>query len=352
MRRPALAPAACGASASWPWPGSWPRRSSAGRATPTCRGSSCGPTGGSGSPSSPPSSGPAWSWLDPFTTVHDAGAALLRRAGVRGWTPAPYPARLGRWPAVAGFAFFVWLELVVTGGGGGRMLVAALARLRLVTLLGMAQYGRDAWRANGEVFTAWFGLLGRIAPFALAGPPEAGAVRRRPFGAGLLEPGWTTRRWSWSRSGSPRSSTTGSRRPRPGSTSSGCPASPAGRSRSASSWSPPRPRPGRGPPGRLAADRAGAGIAAVGAGLVPIATGYIAGHYLTSLLVDGQRIVIAVSDPFQQGWDLFGTAFFGRRPRSWRPAPCGPRSSPWSSAATCSARSRATWRRCRAGRRG
>jgi hypothetical protein len=26
--------------------------------------------------------------------------------------------------------------------------------------------------------------------------------------------------------------------------------------------------------------------------------------------VDGQRIVIAVSDPFQQGWDLFGTAFF------------------------------------------
>ena len=58
----------------------------------------------------------------------------------------------------------------------------------------MAQYGRDAWRANGEVFTAWFGLLGRIAPFALAGPPEAGVVRRRPFGAGLLEPGWSAAR--------------------------------------------------------------------------------------------------------------------------------------------------------------
>jgi hypothetical protein len=52
-----------------------------------------------------------------------------------------------------------------------------------------------------------------------------------------------------------------------------------------------------------------AGLAAVGAGLVPIAAGYITGHYLTSLLVDGQRIVIAVSDPLQQGWDLFGTAF-------------------------------------------
>ena len=52
------------------------------------------------------------------------------------------------------------------------------------------------------------------------------------------------------------------------------------------------------------------GIAAAGAGLVPIAAGYVAGHYLAALLVDGQRIVIAVSDPLQQGWDLFGTAFF------------------------------------------
>jgi hypothetical protein len=135
--------------------------------------------------------GPAWSWLDPFSTVHDAGAALLRRLGVRGWAPAPYPARLGHWPAVLGFGFFVWLELVVTGGGGGRTVVAVLLAYTVVTLLCMAQYGRDAWRANGEVFSTWFGLLGRIAPFALAGPPEAGIVRRRPYGSGLVEVGWT-----------------------------------------------------------------------------------------------------------------------------------------------------------------
>jgi hypothetical protein len=33
-------------------------------------------------------------------------------------------------------------------------------------------------------------------------------------------------------------------------------------------------------------------------------------HYLTYLLIDGQRILVAVSDPLQQGWDLLGTAFF------------------------------------------
>ena len=49
---------------------------------------------------------------------------------------------------------------------------------------------------------------------------------------------------------------------------------------------------------------------AIGAGLLPIAVGYLVAHYLTYLLIDGQRIVIAVSDPLQQGWDLVGTAFY------------------------------------------
>ena len=52
------------------------------------------------------------------------------------------------------------------------------------------------------------------------------------------------------------------------------------------------------------------GLAAIGAGLLPIAVGYLIAHYLTYLLIDGQRILIAISDPFQKGWDLFGTAFF------------------------------------------
>jgi hypothetical protein len=52
------------------------------------------------------------------------------------------------------------------------------------------------------------------------------------------------------------------------------------------------------------------GLAATGAGLLPIALGYLIAHYLTYLLIDGQRIVIAISDPLQKGWNLFGTAFY------------------------------------------
>jgi hypothetical protein len=55
------------------------------------------------------------------------------------------------------------------------------------------------------------------------------------------------------------------------------------------------------------------GLTAVGAGLVPVAVGYLVAHYLTFLLTEGQRIVVALSDPLQQGWDLWGTVQFEPR---------------------------------------
>jgi len=42
--------------------------------------------------------------------------------------------------------------------------------------------------------------------------------------------------------------------------------------------------------------------------LVPIAGVYVAAHYFTFLLFEGQAIEYLASDPFGQGWDLFGTA--------------------------------------------
>jgi hypothetical protein len=255
--------------------------------------------------------GPAWSWLDPFTALHDGLAAVLRRVGLRGWSPVPYPARLGRWPAVAGFAAMVWLELVVTGGAGGSSLVAGFAAYAVVTLIGMAQFGRDAWRANGEVFSVWFGLLGRIAPFALVGRPEAGRVRRRPFGTGLLEPGWTAADVALVAIAVISVLYDGLSQTQPWFDLVGMPGLPGATLLLAIFL-------GGGAALAVAVVRlvgappleARAGLAAVGAGLVPIAAGYIAGHYLTALLVDGQRLAIAISDPLQQGWDLFGTAFF------------------------------------------
>jgi hypothetical protein len=51
--------------------------------------------------------------------------------------------------------------------------------------------------------------------------------------------------------------------------------------------------------GRLASDFAGT--------LLPIAVAYHLSHYVSYLLIAGQLVFPAASDPFAMGWDLFGT---------------------------------------------
>ena len=71
------------------------------RATATSRRSSCGSTAGSGSRSLSALVGPVWHWLDPFSTIHDIGAAIAAAGSgsAAGRSPTTRP-RLGRWPAV------------------------------------------------------------------------------------------------------------------------------------------------------------------------------------------------------------------------------------------------------------
>ena len=59
---------------------------------------------------------------------------------------------------------------------GPSTLFVVLVGYTAFTLAMMAQFGRDEWRSQGETFTVWFRLLGRLAPFALRrrgrpGPP-------------------------------------------------------------------------------------------------------------------------------------------------------------------------------------
>jgi hypothetical protein len=242
--------------------------------------------------------GPVWKWLDPFSTLFDLGAGVARRLGIAGWAPAAYPARLDAWPAAAGLIFFVGLELVYRGNAVGVVLIAYTA----LTLLGMANFGRDAWRSNGETFSVWFGLLNRMAPFAPAPGDDPRLLVRRSFGAGLTSGDWSTARLVIVAVGVASILFDGLSQTQIWFDVFGFPALPiatlellvflgvvigvavlVGRF---------------------------VGIAAVGAGLLPIAMGYLIAHYLTYLLQDGQLLVVALSDPLQLGWDLLGTAFY------------------------------------------
>ena len=242
--------------------------------------------------------GPVWHFLDPFSTLHDLGAGLLRRVGVGSWEPAAYPASLGRWPATIGFAIFVWLELVILAGPS--TLFVVLVGYTAFTLAMMAQFGRDTWRSHGETFSVWFRLLGRLAIFMLV--DDAGRVRRRSFGSGVLAPGWARSDVTLVGLGVGSIIFDGLSQTQVFFNLFGAPGIVVKTLLLVA----------------FLAIIVGAafvvartiGLAATGAGLLPIALGYLIAHYLTYLLIDGQRIVIAMSDPLQKGWNLFGTAFY------------------------------------------
>lgn len=179
----------------------------------------------------------------------------------------------------------------------------------MITLAAMATFGRDAWRERGETFSVWFGVLGRLAPFALAAKPEEGLVHRQGFGGGLREGTWSPDLLVLLAVATGPILYDGLSQTVLFRILLGLPGLPLATLLLA---------------GFLTALAAAilsvarwVGVAAMAAGLVPVALGYLVAHYLPDLLVDGQRIIIALSDPFQQGWDVLGFAFY--EPRDWLP---------------------------------
>ena len=240
--------------------------------------------------------GPIWTWLDPFTTLFDLGAAVLRRLGIAPWPAAPFPVWARGWPAVVGLAFVVWLELVYRQAPLGLFLLL----YTVLTLAMMANFGRDAWRLHGETFSVWFGLLNRLAPY---GPGDADNPRRlvrRPMASELVRVRWRTSEVVLVALGTGSILYDGLSQTQPWFDLFGLPALPIQTTQLLVFL-------GLVVGLTLLVARL-VGRAALGAGLLPIAVGYLFAHYLTYLLGDGQRLVIAISDPLQLGWDLFDTA--------------------------------------------
>jgi hypothetical protein len=127
--------------------------------------------------------------FSPWRAIARAGGWVRRRAGGAGLSggvrfvshsetfrtsagrspglgrPRPYPARLGRWPVVAGLVGFGWLELVYHGHDKPALLASLAIGYFVVMLGGIALFGLDCWTERGDAFGAYFNLISRLSPF-------------------------------------------------------------------------------------------------------------------------------------------------------------------------------------------
>jgi hypothetical protein len=242
----------------------------------------------------------------------------IRLPGLR-----PYPERWGRYPAALALLGFAWIELVSGWGEVPGDLTTAAIVYSAYTLVMQAIFGTEAWSRNGEAFAVYFNLFSRLSVWETRDrvvglrPPLGGLPRLDPRRGtvflvvvmiGTVTFDGFSQGQIW----------------KDGSVDLadlldgivGLNAAPKV----------------VGTLGLLL------GVAAVGTfyrlgidgarsvggdvdsaalrrafihTLVPIAVVYVAAHYLTFLLFEGQATFYLASDPFGRGWDLFGTASRG-----------------------------------------
>lgn len=246
--------------------------------------------------------GPIWRLANPLRTI----AGLGRRTSYR-----PLPNGIAYWPAVAGLAGFLWLELVYPEGSDPRVVAIFTTTYAVLNVAAGIVYG-PSWFAIGDSFEVYAETLGRLSPI---GRGARGRLELRNPLAGLAtmpqQPGIVgllclllgstafdgISRWSaWTRLTGGldhilvytlgliaavaivtalfllAARTTGAAQIRPGAVG--------------------------------AAGMPGAFVHS----LVPIAIGYAVAHYFSFAMFQGQEGWLLATDPFGRGWDLLGTS--------------------------------------------
>jgi hypothetical protein len=239
----------------------------------------------------------------------------IRLPGLR-----PYPERWGRYPAAIALLAFTWVELVSGWGEMPATLTTVAVAYTVYTIAMQALFGTDAWTRNGEAFAVYFNLFSRISAWEtrdrvvglrppLGGLPRLDAVRGTVLFVVVMIgtvtfDGFSQGQFWRDTSVDLADALDGivglETAPKVVDTVGLLVAVAA-----------------IGLFYRLGIDGARSVGGELGARqlrrafihtLVPIAMVYVAAHYLTFLLFEGQSTFYLASDPFGRGWDIFGTA--------------------------------------------
>ncbi|MEW9807327.1 hypothetical protein ABUE31_15140 [Mesorhizobium sp. ZMM04-5] len=261
--------------------------------------------------------GNVWALINPWYGPWRIAVMVL---GTRASAPFRLPAWVGMWPAVLLFLAFAWFELVYPAPDDPARLAGVVGLYWLFSFAMMLAFGHEAWSARGEFLSVFYGIVARFGIVAgssggglsigLPGAKLADTPALSPSGAlfilfalASVSFDGLSKTFAWFALNGLNPLEFPGRTALIGTSSVGLAAACAvlaavfygcvlaGE--------------------RLVAGRHGLATAAgtMVWSIVPIALAYHFSHYLTVLLVNGQYALVAFSDPFSLGWNLFGTAY-------------------------------------------
>jgi hypothetical protein len=221
--------------------------------------------------------GDAMRALNPFVAL----LALARR-------PEPAPDRAGpEWTSAAFLAGFVWFFLAYHQPGSPRALTVFLAVYVLAALAGGWWWGRR-WLVTGEAFGGVSTAVALVSPLRrrVTPPPGLAALMVVWLGSTAFDGFASTPFWldvlgtsqGWARTAL---NTAGL------------------------AWLIAIVAVAY--LGALRLADAGRWASRLGAALIPLALAWFIAHEVTLLILEGQNLVVLLSDPLGRGWDLFGT---------------------------------------------
>ncbi len=261
--------------------------------------------------------GNIWAVLNPFKTLYEYGETALRIVGVT-WRTEPMPAWWGVWPATLLFFGFRWIENVSLVSSDPPVLSMFVLFYAFVTFVCMVMFGKNEWLLRGDPFSVFFSLLSRFSITEVREENAQSHVYLRPPAVGLLNQGTSTSGMLFvllmlsSVSADGVLSTPLFQNLFTTALDSGLSWYFVGTAGLAALYGIfiavyygfsflTKMISGDASPMLEVARR-------FVYSLLPISIAYEVAHYVSILVIEGQRVLYLISDPFGRGWNLFGTA--------------------------------------------
>lgn len=263
--------------------------------------------------------GNIWAVVNPFKTLYEFGESVLRASGIT-WNHVRMPEWWGVWPAMLLFFLFRWIENVSLVSSEPKLLASFILMYAALTFAGMSVFGKDEWLLKGDPFSAFFSFL---SMFSITEARKDGAqsqVYLRPPAVGLLRKETSTSGMLFVLL---MLSTVAA---------DGVLSTPLFQNLFTASLHLGLPWYVVGTAGLLGLYGVFTGVYFLFSfltkaisrdtsstldvarrfvySLLPISIAYEVAHYVSILVIEGQRIFYLVSDPLGRGWNLFGTAHY------------------------------------------